>query len=181
MEPGKIVLNLAISLDGYIADQAGGYDWISGDGGHSLDTQEQWSYEDFLKSIDIVIMGRRCYDQGFHQDFPAKEVWVATSRPEELDRTLVHGVNSDLCSLAQQAKSQGKRIFLFGGGITITPFLEQDLIDEYILGLIPIVLGSGRPLFAGCPPTIPLQLTGQYIDGGVIILRYLRRGSREPY
>lgn len=177
MEAGKIILNLAISLDGYIADQAGGYDWIAGDGGHSLDTQEQWSYEEFLQGIDIVIMGRRCYDQGFHRDFPTKEVWVASSRPEELDCTQVRGVGPDLCSLAQDAKSQGKRIFLFGGGITIAPFLEQDLIDEYILGLVPIVLGGGRPLFVGNPPTIPLRLAGRYIDGGVTILRYLRRDA----
>lgn len=172
---GSIILNLAISLDGYIADQDGGYDWITGDGDHALDTREQWSYEDFLSGIDVVVMGRNCYDQGFHKDFPSKEVWVVTSRPEQLGSFNIRTVGGDICALAQRAKEQGKRIFLFGGGVTIAPFLEHDLIDEYILGLVPIVLGGGRPLFPGNTPAIPLRLVGRYIDGGVTILRYIRR------
>lgn len=174
MGQGAILLNLAISLDGYIADREGGYDWIAGDGGHDLDTREQWSYEVFLDAIDIVIMGRRCYDQGFHLDFPTKEVWVATSHPQDLTGP-VRAIGADLCVLAQQAKAEGKRLFLFGGGVTIAPFLERGLVDEYILGLVPIVLGSGRPLFAGNGPSIPLRLVGRYIENGIVIVRYVRR------
>ncbi len=174
MGQGAILLNLAISLDGYIADWEGGYDWIAGDGGHDLDTREQWSYEVFLDAIDIVIMGRRCYDQGFHLDFPTKEVWVATSHPQDLTGP-VRAIGADLCVLAQQAKAEGKRLFLFGGGVTIAPFLEGGLVDEYILGLVPIVLGSGRPLFAGNGPSIPLRLVGRYIENGIVIVRYVRR------
>lgn len=121
MGQGSILLNLAVSLDGYIADQDGGYDWITGDGSHDLDTRNQWSYEGFLDTIDIVIMGRRCYDQGFHREFSAKEVWVATSRPDELTGPNLRTVGADLCVLAQQAKEAGKRIFLFGGGVTVAP------------------------------------------------------------
>ena len=54
---GKIVLNLAISLDGYIADENGGFEWIVGDGNSALNTDLKWDYKKFLEEIDIVVMG----------------------------------------------------------------------------------------------------------------------------
>ena len=69
---GKIILNLAISLDGYIADENGGFDWIIGDGNNTLNTDEKWDYDKFLEDIDVVVMGKNCYDQGFHKDFVEK-------------------------------------------------------------------------------------------------------------
>ena len=54
----KIILNLAMSIDGYIANEDGGFDWIVGDGDESLDTQNKWNYEKFLEGIDTVVMGR---------------------------------------------------------------------------------------------------------------------------
>ncbi|WP_247872343.1 dihydrofolate reductase family protein [Turicibacter sanguinis] len=55
---GKIVLNLAISLDGYIADENGGFEWIVGDGNSALNTDLKWDYKKFLEEIDIVVMGK---------------------------------------------------------------------------------------------------------------------------
>lgn len=55
---GKIILNLAISLDGYIADTDGGFDWIVGQGDTSIDTENRWDYTKFLEDIDIVVMGK---------------------------------------------------------------------------------------------------------------------------
>ena len=69
---GKIILNLAISLDGYIADENGGFDWIIGDGNNTLNTDEKWDYDKFLEDIDVVVMGKNCYVQGFHKDFVEK-------------------------------------------------------------------------------------------------------------
>lgn len=77
---GKIILNLAISLDGYIADENGGFDWIVGDGNNTLNTKNKWDYSEFLGDIDIVVMGKNCYDQGFHNDYKDKEVYIATSK-----------------------------------------------------------------------------------------------------
>lgn len=76
----KIILNLAMSLDGYIAKKNGDYDWIKGQGDNSLNTKDKWSYEEFLNDVDVVLMGRDCYDCGFHKDFAGKKVFVATSK-----------------------------------------------------------------------------------------------------
>ncbi|WP_091641077.1 hypothetical protein [Micromonospora pallida] len=58
-----------MSLDGYIADDQGGYDWIVPGASPTLDTDHQLPFDEFLDDVDIVVMGRRCYDQGQHQDY----------------------------------------------------------------------------------------------------------------
>lgn len=54
----KIILNLAVSLDGYIASEDGGFDWIVGDGTHTLDTQNQIDFNYFLQEVDTIVMGK---------------------------------------------------------------------------------------------------------------------------
>src|SRR5262245_39111508 len=68
---GQISLRLAMSLDGYIADDQGGYDWIVPVASPALDTDHQLPFDEFLDGVDIVVMGRRCYDQGQNQDYVA--------------------------------------------------------------------------------------------------------------
>ena len=81
---GKIILNLAISLDGYIADEDGGFDWIVGDGSPTLNTENKIDFPKFLEDIDVVVMGRNCYDQNFHKDYKDKDVYIATS--DDMDK-----------------------------------------------------------------------------------------------
>lgn len=64
---------------------------------------------------------------------------------------------------------------LIGGGILIDSFIKADIIDEFIIGIIPTVLGKGRPLFLGNNPTVKLKLEEYYIDNGVTILCYKKR------
>ena len=76
---GKIILNLAVSLDGYIANNDGGYDWIVGDGNSTLNTENKWSHDKFLENIDVVVMGKKCFDQDMHKEYQDKEVYIVTS------------------------------------------------------------------------------------------------------
>lgn len=173
---GKISLNLAMSLDGYICDEAGEYPWIHGDGCHDLDSEDKWSFENYLKDIDLIVMGRHCYEQGMHLDFADKEVLIATSRYLAESENL-HAASEDLCSKVIDAKLKGKNVYIYGGGITINPFIKQDLFDEYIIGIIPVILGHGRPLFLGNNSMIELRLKKTYLEEGVVILVYERRHS----
>ncbi|QUH21504.1 dihydrofolate reductase family protein [Alkaliphilus sp. B6464] len=85
-------------------------------------------------------------------------------------------INGDICRvILDEKKKEGKDIFLFGGGILIDSFIKADVIDEFIIGIIPTVLGKGRPLFLGNDPTIKLKLEEYYIDNGVIVLCYKNR------
>lgn len=171
----QLILSLAMSLDGFIADDEGGYDWIHGDGQHHLDTTLRWDYDAFLQGIDTVIMGRACYDQKMHLDFAGKQVLVATSHPP-LKADDVRFITGDLCGTVRAEKAkQGKDIFLFGGGKAAAPLIEADLVDRYIIGIIPVLLGYGRPLFYPRPASAPLTLDRYMIEEGVVVLDYLRR------
>ncbi len=171
----KIILNLAISIDGYIASEDGGYDWIVGDGDNKLDTEQKWNYDEFLKNIDIIVMGKNCYDQSFHNDFKNKKVYVATSKVLQ-DHDNIHFINRDICKVIEEEREkEGKDIFLFGGGGLVDNFIKSDIIDEYIIGIIPTILGKGRPLFLGNNPKIDLHLDQYSMDNGIAILRYSKR------
>ncbi|NTW72908.1 MAG: dihydrofolate reductase, partial [Eubacteriaceae bacterium] len=130
----KIILTLAMSIDGYIADTHGGFDWIVGDGNSRLNTESQWDYEKFLENIDIVVMGKNCYDQKLHEDFKNKKVYVATSK-SLTDYDNIHFIQGDICrSIIDEKQKDGKDIYLFGGGILVDNFIKSDMIDEYIIG-----------------------------------------------
>ncbi|MGL5978146.1 MAG: dihydrofolate reductase family protein [Erysipelotrichaceae bacterium] len=170
----KIVMTLAISLDGFIADEAGGFDWIVGQGDNKLDTKEQWDYAQFLSGVDLVVMGHACYQQNMHQDF-TQPVWVASHEPKT-DHDHVHFIHGDIVTQVVEAQNQpGKTIFLFGGGKLIDAFIKADIIDSYIIGIIPTILGSGRRLFLGNTPTIPLALEKVTIGDGIPVLWYNKR------
>ena len=171
----KIILNLAISIDGYIASEDGGFDWIVGDGDNSLNSENKFDLDEFLSEIDTVVMGKKCYDQNFHNDYKNKKVYVATTKELE-DYENVHFINGDICNvIEEERKKEGKNIFLFGGGKLVDNFIKANIIDEYIIGIIPTILGKGRPLFLGNNPKIDLHLDEYISDNGIVILRYSKR------
>lgn len=173
----KIILNLAISLDGYIASDDGGYDWIVGAGDSILNTKDKFDFDKFLEGVDIVVMGKNCYDQNMHNDYKNKKVYIATSKNIH-DKDNIHFINGDIVKVIQEEKEKkGRDIFLFGGGVLIDSFIKADVIDEYIIGIIPIILGSGRPLFLGNNPTIKLHLNEYIVDNGITILKYTKRDN----
>jgi dihydrofolate reductase len=171
----KIILNLAISLDGYIASEDGGYDWIVGDGDDTLNTKNKLNFDKFLEGIDVVVMGKKCYEQNMHNDYKNKKVYVATSQKNQ-DQDNVHFISGDIVKIIQEEKEKaGKDIYLFGGGKLVDSFIKADIIDEYIIGIIPIILGKGRPLFLENNPTIKLHLYEYIIEEGITILKYTKR------
>ena len=171
---GKIILNLAISLDGYIADIYGGYDWIVGDGNSTLNTENKWSHNKFLENIDVVVMGKNCFDQGMHKEYKNKDVYIATSKKID-DFENYHFINGDVVKEIEELRDKGKNIYLFGGGILIDSFVKADVIDEYIIGIIPTILGKGIKLFYDNNPKINLNLDYYSVEDGIIIMKYSKR------
>lgn len=175
----SLILSLAMSLDGFIADDDGGYAWIHGDGQHHLDTAQRWDYDAFLQGIGTVIMGRACYDQKMHLDFAGKQVLVVTSHPP-LEVDDVRFITVDLCdAIRAEKQKQGKDLFLFGGGKAAASLIEADLVDRYIIGIIPVLLGHGRPLFYPRATSAPLTLSRYMVEEGTVILDYLRRPAAQ--
>ena len=144
----KIRLYIAASLDNYIARPDGSIDWL-----HS-ETQEDYGYEAFLAGVDTVLMGARTYEDilGFGGDwpYPNHETFVFTRRNDRQADPYVTFVSSDIPAFVRGLRDRaGKDIWLVGGGQVNTLLLDAGLIDELILFIQPVVLGSGLPLFAG--------------------------------
>ncbi|WP_250277261.1 dihydrofolate reductase family protein [[Clostridium] colinum] len=171
----KIILNLAMSLDGYIADINGGFEWINGYEDCNLDTKNKFDFNEFLNQIDIVVMGKKCYDQNLHKAYKDKKVYVATSSDlKNYDN--IHFIKGDIVNIIKKEKEkEGKHIYLFGGGIVLDTFIKENIIDEYIIGIIPTILGSGKPLFLGKNEKINLKLENYFIDNGIVILKYSKK------
>ncbi|MCM1989097.1 dihydrofolate reductase family protein [Oceanirhabdus seepicola] len=88
----------------------------------------------------------------------------------------VEFISNDICGYIQNLqKEEGKDIWLFGGGGLTDCFIKADIVDEYIIGIIPIILGNGRPLFLGSNPTIKLHLDEYTVQDGITIHRYSKR------
>jgi len=175
----KIILNLAISLDGYIADKKGGFDWIKGDGDHSNDTKKQFDFPKFLNSVDTIVMGKNAYldcPKETMIDFKYKKIYVATTKKLENKYENVEFINGDICDkILDLKKKKGSDIWLFGGAILTDFFIKADIVDEYIIGIIPIILGEGRPLFLENNPRLKLNLKECTIQEGIVILKYVRK------
>lgn len=166
-------MSLAISLDGYITDSNGEYDWIKGDGSNINTTiGRKNDFDEMINSVDTIIMGSTCYEEKMQEQFKNKKVIVVTRRKQENYENIIF-----MCPMKaiSYVKESNEKIFLFGGGITIKPFIEEDLIDEYEIGIVPVILGSGKKLFYEMHKIIELKLTDVNIDNGITILRYKKR------
>ncbi|MFD2115181.1 dihydrofolate reductase family protein [Paenibacillus yanchengensis] len=174
----KIVLYIAVSLDGYIARENGAVDWL---GGHGDDPNADAGFDTFYSDVDTVIMGRTTYEQVINELSPGvwvyegKQCYVATTKtlePNEKVEYISEDITGFITKLKQQ---QGKDIWLVGGGKLIEQFVKQDLIDKYRITIIPTILGEGIPLFLGENPEIKLKLMETKTTDGMVELVYMRR------
>ncbi|MDX5482509.1 MAG: dihydrofolate reductase family protein [Hymenobacteraceae bacterium] len=148
----KTILYIAASLDGYIARTDGSTEWLH-DKDYTLEG-EDFGYSSFLQGIDTTLMGHSTYKAvlGFDMPFPYpdKKNYVFSRSSGHRGTEHVQFVQEKAADFVKGLKQQeGKDIWLIGGGQLNTLFLNEGLLDDIILTYIPIVLGSGIPLFAG--------------------------------
>lgn len=174
----KIVLYIAMSLDGYIARSNGAVDWLSGQG-EVLEIDN--GYEEFYSTIDTVVMGRITYEQVINELSPniwvyeGKKCYVFTEKEYE-DNEKVEFTSESIIEFVSDIKSGlGKDIWLVGGGKLIHEFINKNLIDKYIITIIPTILGEGIPLFIKENSEIKLKLIENKSIDGMIELTYVRR------
>ncbi len=139
---------LAVSLDGYIADAGHGVEWLNAYMSPEID------FAGFMRTIGAVVMGRKTYEisqsfgGGGSSDMPCV---VLTHRPLAAAAKGVEAYNGDLHELAVRLRrdlaGSGKDIWLMGGGVAIDAFRAAGLVDRYELGVIPVLLGDGVPMF----------------------------------
>lgn len=175
----KIIFNLAMSIDGYISDEDGGFDWIVGEDNNSLDTKGQFEFNKFLEICDTIVMGRKSYEdipRETFDEFSDKKIYLVTNKKLNINKDNVEIINGDIVGkILNLKKEEGKNIWIFGGAILADTFIKSDVIDEYIIGIIPCILGKGRKLFLENNPTINLHLKNYSFSGGIAVLTYTKR------
>lgn len=173
----KISLFIATSLDGYIAKPNDDLDFLK-----LVEKEgEDYGYGEFTDTIDTVIVGRRTYDYvlekigSSHYDNGQRVVYVITSaeRPQVGNTFFYTG---DIAGLIKRLKSEkGKNIYCDGGAEVINELLKLDLIDEFVISIIPVLLGDGTRLFKDGRPEQRLELvTAKTFDTGLTQLHYKR-------
>lgn len=150
MTEGTVTLYVAASLDGFIATEDGGVEWLEAYRDESDENGDGGSYEAFFASVDAIAMGSKTYEQvlSFGEwPYGEKPTYVVTHRELPLATDRVELFSGDLRELADELTNRYGHTWLVGGAQLSQAFLEQDLIDEIHLGVIPVLLGSGIPLF----------------------------------
>ena len=146
MNKRKVIVYIAMSLDGYIAGEGDDLSFLS-----IVEQEgEDYGYHAFVDTIDTVILGRKTYDwvckQGIipHED---KTLYIITRNPQ-LSETSSRYYSGDLYELMKRLQSeQGKDIYCDGGADLIDSLLNMKMIDECIISIIPTIVGGGTPLF----------------------------------
>lgn len=169
-----------MSLDGYIATKDDDLSWLS-----IIEKEgEDYGYSEFTEGIDSYIVGKKTYDVVLGLTggkFPQSDLfdcYVITrqSLPNENSVTFYNG---DLEALIVKLKrKKGKNIYCDGGAQLIKMLMEKDLIDEYIISIVPIILGNGIRLFKGETPEQELKLiSSKAFESGMTQLRYARKSQ----
>jgi dihydrofolate reductase len=179
----KLIVYIACSADGYIATKQDNLDFLN-----SVAAQDQdYGYAAFMDTVDAVILGRRTYDKvielvGGPQNFPHlhKPCYILSrSRGQQQLKPALPGepyfYSGDIAALVHMLRNQpGKgNIFLDGGAAAVNEFLHHDLIDEFIISIIPVLLGDGIRLFSPGGTTKALQLQSvQHFSSGLVQIHY---------
>jgi dihydrofolate reductase len=162
-------------MDGYIARPDGDISWLS-----TVESKgEDYGYSKFIETIDTVIMGRKTYHKvlTFAGEFPHKgrKCYIITrSKRSPMDNMEFY--NGDIAALVKKIRSkEGKHIFLDGGAQLVNSYMKLDMIDEYIISIVPRFLGAGISLFPTGRPEVPLKLeSAKSYPSGLVQLHYIR-------
>lgn len=152
---------IATSLDGFIARRDGDIGWLLERDG----TGEDHGYDDFIPDIDMIVMGRGSYEKvvTFEKWFYNRPVLVLSKQlagtpvPEALQGKVRFADLSPIEAMEELERQQVRRVYVDGGQL-IQSFLREGLISDMVITTVPVLIGSGRPLFGELPHDISLEL-----------------------
>jgi dihydrofolate reductase len=161
----KTSVYIATTLDGFIARENGALDWLPGSDGivePGLEN-EDYGYQAFMDSVDVLVMGRNTYELVISSGFwpyADKRVIVLSTTLKNLSPKLTNKVELKSCSantLYTALEQSGAQHIYVDGGKTIQGFLNAGLIDEIIITQVPTLIGKGIPLFGPLDNDVKLQ------------------------
>ena len=166
----KVILAVAVSLDGFIEGPNGEYDWCF--------INKDYNLNDFFKRLDTIFVGRKTYEmssemEGVPAGFPKFKEYIFSTTLDKVKEgaTLIKGnVKTEVEKIK---KERGKDIWLFGGAALTTSLMNLALVDELSLAVYPVLLGGGKPLFNNITNRIKLTLVDTKIyPKGLVSLFY---------
>jgi dihydrofolate reductase len=165
----KIILNVAVSLDGFIEGPNGEYDWCLSD--------QDYGMTAFFAETDAIFIGRKSYDMICADTtlFPVEMIYVFSdtlpdTQPENV--TVIRSVDFDK-KVDEVISGKGGNIWLFGGAEMISAMMNKNLVSEMLLSIHPIILGAGTPLFQDMKDRVGLTVLSQETyNTGLIQVRY---------
>lgn len=174
----KVVLFIAMSLDGYIADGNGGVGWLNGQGD---DNENIDTYSDFVKDIDTVLMGWNTYHQVVTELSPTEWIYgdfttyVITHNKSISNEQILFTAENPIDLVKDIKQQNGKDIWVCGGANLVQQLMCADLIDRYCISVIPTLLGKGIRLFGEFPKEQKLSLVQTRNYNGIVELIYEHR------
>lgn len=171
----RLRYQVAVSLDGFIADPNGGYDWIVSDPAVDFDA--------LYKQFDTAVMGRKTFElassQGRGGAIPGIEVIAFSRSMAPAKRKGVTVTPDDPAQVITDLKKKpGRDIWLFGGGALFRSLLDAGVVDTVELAVMPVMLGSGIPVLPpGSQAKLALADTKVLPDSGIVVLAYSVTGS----
>jgi dihydrofolate reductase len=181
-EPGvrlpRASVFVGVSVDGFIARADGALDFLPPGGG------EPHGYEEFMATVDALVIGRKTYETVLGFDawaYGKKPVFVLSSRPlaPGPSGAVVERMSGEPLDIVAQCAARGVRHIYVDGGITIQGFLRAGLIQRLIITRVPVLIGTGIPLFGTLPRDIVLRhvATRPYATGLVQSEYLIETGS----
>jgi dihydrofolate reductase len=171
----RIKLYIAASLDGFIARENGSIDWLSE---YENNPETDYGYSEFYESIGTILMGRKTYEQAIKfGEWPYKEKksYVFTRKKEPLPlESNVEFVSGNVGNFVRHLKERTEEdIWLVGGSQLIKVFLEEKLVQDLIIFVVPIILGNGIPLFDRIEKEIKLRTVRiERYENGLVSMEY---------
>ncbi len=173
----KIILYIATSIDGYIADMDGGIQWLNA---FPITDEMNYGYREFIASVDTILMGGSSWRALSGMDimnlYAGKTIYVVSrdnGRKQDHARFLTDNAIERISALRNET---GKDIWLFGGGLLTASLLEAGLVDEMHLFHIPVILGKGISLFPKqSTPSKWMTVESKSYENGVVGVSYRNR------
>ncbi len=172
----KVVIYIAMSADGFIADKNGGVDFLQGDGS---DPNNMGTYEEFYSNVSDVIMGYKTYNQVVTELAPGnypykgKKSYVFTTKNIASTSEVVFTSESVESVISKLKQSDEKGVIWINGGASIVnEVIEKHLFDELIISIIPTVLGGGIKLFSEKSTECKLKLIETSNSNGIVEIKY---------
>jgi dihydrofolate reductase len=169
----KASVFIATSLDGYIARKDGAIDWLPGD------DVEPHGYDEFIGSVDAIVIGRKTFETVLSFGgwaYGTKPVVVLSSTPDVLkapQEAVCDFMAGSPEEIVRKLEGRGFRHLYIDGGVTIQRFLEAGLIQSMMITRIPVLLGSGLPLFGPLSRDVRLEHVGtRSFRGGLVQSEY---------